>query len=437
MAGLVLRGLTYFWRTNLAVVFGVATAVAVLAGALLVGDSVRGSLRDLVVGRLGNTDHVVISSGFFREQLASDLQKQPEAATSLSRVVPLVVANAVVSVQETGRRAGQVRVYGVDDRFWRFHGIEEVSGPSDRDAYVSPALAEQLGAASESVILVRVQRPTDIPLESLHGRRNEVGRTLRLTIRRVVPAELLGEFSLDPQQGAIRAVFIPLSRLQLELSVPDRVNTLLVSARAVEAGLQTRLAEVQTRPIEQALRHAVELADVGLNTTDVTGPSSAFSIGADGGLLDEARTAAVTKALEGTGLRAQPMLTYLANSLRVGDREIPYSLVTALNDPNDSNSASDPNDPNAIVLTDWAARELAAKPGDSLTMEYYLFEAGQIVTRSATFRVATIVPMSTGDRDMAPSFPGISDSPTLESWDPPFPLDLRRIRPQDERYWEQ
>ena len=437
MTGLVLRSLTYFWRTNLAVVFGVATAVAVLAGALLVGDSVRGSLRDLVVGRLGNTDHVVFSSGFFREQLASDLQKQPEAATSLSRVVPLVVANAVVSVQETGRRAGQVRVYGVDDRFWRFHGIEEVSGPSDRDAYVSPALAEQLDAASESVILVRVQRPTDIPLESLHGRRNEVGRTLRLTIRRVVPAELLGEFSLDPQQGAIRAVFIPLSRLQLELSVPDRVNTLLVSARAVEAGLQTRLAEVQTRPIEQALRHAVELADVGLNTTDVTGPSSAFSIGADGGLLDEARTAAVTKALEGTGLRAQPMLTYLANSLRVGDREIPYSLVTALNDPNDSNSASDPNDPNAIVLTDWAARELAAKPGDPLTMEYYLFEAGQIVTRTATFRVATIVPMSTGDRDMAPSFPGISDSPTLESWDPPFPLDLRRIRPQDERYWEQ
>ena len=36
---------------------------------------------------------------------------------------------------------------------------------------------------------------------------------------------------------------------------------------------------------------------------------------------------------------------------------------------------------------------------------------------------------------MAPSFPGISDSPTLESWDPPFPVDLRRIRPQDERYW--
>jgi len=36
--GLVLRGLRHYWRTNLAVIAGVAIAVAVLAGALLVGE---------------------------------------------------------------------------------------------------------------------------------------------------------------------------------------------------------------------------------------------------------------------------------------------------------------------------------------------------------------------------------------------------------------
>jgi hypothetical protein len=35
---LLKRNLAYYWRTNLAVVCGVAVAVAVLAGALLVGD---------------------------------------------------------------------------------------------------------------------------------------------------------------------------------------------------------------------------------------------------------------------------------------------------------------------------------------------------------------------------------------------------------------
>jgi putative ABC transport system permease protein len=427
MSSLLLRGLTYYWRTHLAVVIGVATAVAVLSGALLVGDSVRGSLRDLVVGRLGKTDYVVISSGFFREQLAADLQQQPEAAAHISGVTPLVVANAVVSVQQSGRKAGQVRVYGVDDRFWRFHGVEGVSGPASRDAYVSPALATQIGAAADSVILVRVQRPTDIPLESLHGRRHEVGRTLRLTVRRVIPPANLGEFALDPQQGDVRAVFVPLARLQQDLSVEERVNTLLVSAQDGDQDAGTA--------IEQAVRASAQLEDVGVNTKVLTTDGPALSIGADAGLLDEKRAAAVTNALKGSGLHAQPMFAYLANTLRVGDREIPYSLVTALNLPSPSSSAGQAAD--EIILTDWAAKDLNAKPGDSLTMEYYLYDQDEIVTRTAMFRVSTVVPLSTGDRDMAPTFPGISDSPTLESWDPPFPVDLRRVRPQDERFWEE
>src|SRR5688572_4929277 len=114
---LVLRGLTYYWRTNVAVVFGVATAVAVLAGALLVGDSVRGSLRDLVLQRLGRTDLVVASATFFRGQLADDIRTHPVFTSTFSGVAPLIVAQGFVTGQESGRRAGQVRVYGIDDRF--------------------------------------------------------------------------------------------------------------------------------------------------------------------------------------------------------------------------------------------------------------------------------------------------------------------------------
>src|SRR6516225_1394509 len=109
---LIVRALGYYWRTNLAVVAGVATAVAVLSGALLVGDSVRGSLRDLVAARLGRTDFTVTSPSFFREALAADL-----GATSL------IAMPGVVTEQATGRRASGVQVYGVDDRFWRFHGV--------------------------------------------------------------------------------------------------------------------------------------------------------------------------------------------------------------------------------------------------------------------------------------------------------------------------
>src|SRR5436309_10569316 len=93
---LVLRGLTYYWRTNLAVVLGVATAVAVLAGALVVGDSVRGSLRDLVLQRLGRTDRAVLSAEFFREALAGELEADTAFRSGFGAVCPLIAVPGMV-----------------------------------------------------------------------------------------------------------------------------------------------------------------------------------------------------------------------------------------------------------------------------------------------------------------------------------------------------
>src|SRR4029079_1975350 len=56
----LLRSLAFHWRMHLAVALGVAAATAVLTGALLVGDSVRGSLKHLALDRLGEIGPKVI-----------------------------------------------------------------------------------------------------------------------------------------------------------------------------------------------------------------------------------------------------------------------------------------------------------------------------------------------------------------------------------------
>jgi putative ABC transport system permease protein len=408
---LVLRGLTHYWRTNVAVVVGVATAVAVLAGALLVGDSVRASLRALVEARLGRADAVVLSSGFVRERLAGDV-----GAT------PAVMVQGFVSGQENGRRVGQVLVYGVDDRFWTFHGVN-VKGPSDRDAYLSAPLARELAVAAGDAVLVRVQRPSEIPFESVHGRKDDVGRTMRLTVRSVLPAESLGEFTVRPQQGDVRAVFVPLARVQADLEIPGRVNALLVSNPPDD--LETRV------------RANATLEDVGLRVLSRESPR-AIVLESAAGLLDDRQAAAATQAVSDARAHATPMFSYLANTIRAGSREIPYSLVTAIDLGSIGGDAPAPSSPPPIVLNEWAARDLQASIGDPVTLDYYLWEdPGRLVTRTADFRIAGIVPIAAGDRDMAPSYPGITDSPTLEEWDPPFPLDLRRVRRVDEDYWKQ
>lgn len=425
---LVLRSLTYYWRSNLAVVGGVATAVAVLAGALLVGDSVRGSLRDLVVQRLGRTDHVVVSAGFFREQLASDLGSDQSFAGRFSGAAPLVMLRGIVTDQATGRRAGQVRVYGIDERFQQFHGIEG-RAPSHDEALLSPSLARELGSQPGATILLRVQRPSEIPLESLHGRKEELGRTLRLTARGVASPSAVGEFSLEPHQGEVRALFVPLGELQEALDIPGRVNGVLVSLAASPAD--------PSMPLEDLVRREATLDDIGIRV-ELLEERGLISVGSDAGVIPNASAAAALEVARGFALEARPLLTYLANTLRVGDREVPYSLVTALDLSTIVAPAPSAGVEPPIVLNEWAATDLAARPGDLLTLEYYVWEdPGRLVTRSAGFRVAALVPVTTGDRQMAPTYPGITDSLTLAEWDPPFPLDLRRIGARDEEYWEE
>jgi len=97
-------------------------------------------------------------------------------------------------------------------------------------------------------------------------------------------------------------------------------------------------------------------------------------------------------------------------------------------------------DPNQVVLNEWAAQDLGVKPGDSVSLEYYLWSEGsQLETRTISLRVAAIVPIASiaADRDWVPRYPGITESQHLSDWDPPFPIDLSRVRKKDEDYWDQ
>lgn len=391
---LVHRNLAYYWRTNLAVILGVATAVAVLSGALLVGDSVRASLRDLALARLGKTEGVISSAQFFREQLSREV---PGSA-------PLIVLQGMVTHERDRRRVANVAIYGVDDRFWQFHGMVVHGGT---DAYLSGALARDLSVQAGDAVLIRVERPSAIPLESLHGRKEDPGRTIRFNVAATLDGKELGEFSLRPTQGDAYTVFVPLRRLQRDLSQANRVNTILLASSAFP-------------------KEKVTLGDLGVKVRALP-ERDALSVEAESAVLSDAL---VEKVKQAAGGRAHPVFSYLANAIRLGGREVPYSLVAAV----DREWPAD-----EMYLDDWAAKDLGGKIGDPVTLEYYYWEAsGSLVTRTATFRLAGILPM-TGmalDRDLTPEYPGITEADTIGSWDPPFPVDLKRVRPRDEDYWK-
>ena len=412
LGSLALKSARYFWRTNIAVVAGIACAVAVLSGALLVGNSVRASLRELALSRLGRTDVVVASGGFFRQPLGDEVASGSSAG--------LIVVDGAITHESSGARASGIAVYGVDDRFFPFHGIDRPA-PGRNDALLSPALAVEMGGKEGDTVLVRARKPSDVPAEFLHGRRDEVGRAIRLRVAGVPGREELGEFSLRASQGGVRAVFVRLDRLQRDLERAGQINTVLVAGAA------------DAPAIERRVRERATLEDIGIRLKPIAG-SAALSVESRAGMLDDAAATAAIEATRSLQQEPTPILTYLANAIRIGGRQVPYSLVTALNRISNVDLSSRHD---GIVLNAWAARELDAKVGDKATLEYYVWDpSGRLIERSASFQVLAIVPIDAAARDFAPDYPGITESESLADWDPPFPLDLSRIRPVDEQYWD-
>jgi putative ABC transport system permease protein len=105
---IILRNLRHFKWSNVAVCAGVIVATAVLTGALMVGDSVRGSLRDLTIQRMGPIDDALIAPRFFGESLASRIAQQPEFSKSFG-----AIHNGIITRGGAGKVDDAVRTAGV------------------------------------------------------------------------------------------------------------------------------------------------------------------------------------------------------------------------------------------------------------------------------------------------------------------------------------
>jgi hypothetical protein len=454
---LVRHSLSHYWRTNLAVVLGVATAVAVLAGALLVGDSVRASLRDLVVQRLGQTDLVITSTGFFRDGLASEIQSDSRfAGAGFAAACPLIAIEGTVTHEASKRVGSRIKVYGIDDRFWSFHQLQQV-GPRNRDVMLSEALARELGAATGDSIVLRVEKPSAIPIESLHSRKDDLGSTLRLTVRQTLASDSLGEFSLQPQQGTVRAIFVPLTLLQKELDQAGKANLILIAENSASKTHNPNESP-RTQLLEQILKDKAGLEDYGIKLRPLNA-EQVLSVESSAGFFPDALVKTVDTAANAGYGGAWPFLSYLVNRLRKDDgREIPYSIVTGVepkmmefmqHGEGGHRSGCDASAPMGntpatahlppIMLNEWAESDLQIKIGERVTLDYYVWlPEGKLAERSAEFRVGCFLPVEglAADRYLVPDYPGITESTTLADWDPPFPIDLKRIRTQDEDYWK-
>ena len=419
----VLRGLWFFRTSYLGVLAGSALGAMVLLGALMAGDSVKATLRQVAQARLGKVDAVLTGGDrLFRSALADDVAAADVAAA------PVFFVRATVSVPRSGRALGNVQVLGVDRRFWQFApgaanaaNAAGVADPLDRGIWVNEHLARSLDLGADETLVLRFEKPALIARDApLAGKAAEVV-ALRAGVSGICGDARFGRFSLETTQLPQATVFVPLERLQKALGFEGKANLML---------LRDRKAAGHAELLDRITRHCT-LADYGLSVEEV--PLAKAVEVRTARIFFDRRVAAVIRQRFPA---AQPVITYMANTIAANGRETPYSMVTAVD------AAAAPFLPEkleGVVLNDWEAGDLGAKAGDEVRIDYYALEGdNRLVERSVRLPVAGTVDLTglAADRLWMPDFPGVANAEKPADWDAGVPIVIKRIRDKDEAYWD-
>jgi ABC-type antimicrobial peptide transport system permease subunit len=471
---LIAASLRYHFRIHAAVALGVLVATAVLTGALLVGDSMRGSLRRLTLERLGEIDELLVTDRFFRKELAQELAKSPEFEQSgyKSVAAAILIANSSIERQDGGRASGVLTI-GCDEQFFGFFLVKDRDSRRRGSADSPPAkpiapgevilnepLAKELKAKIGDTVVLRLPSADQVAADSPLGRKEDRVRSVpELRVVQIYAAEGVGRFALRPNQALPFNAYVSPETLQDALEQSGRMNALLVGRNMASPSNPTLAHD----KLAAALRPRLD--DYGLKLRRVTRKwhdetaYDYFELTSTRMLLEPELVKAALSAFAAE--KPQVLFTYLANRIEnVNDpsrKPASYSTICAVDTNEKLGPTLDaagkligPLTDDEIVVNDWVERDQQLKPGDKVRLVYFEPETthGQNKETSAEFTLRGIAPLTTppegddarptpaNDPDLTPEVPGVTDAQSISKWNAPFKVDYGIVRPADDKYWE-
>ena len=429
--GLVWRSLFHYWRLNLAVAVGVALTSAILSGALVVGDSVKESLRRNAEARISKVETVVIGGErFFTAALADRVRE----ASGAKVVAPVMQVEGTASAQGGGSRENGVQVLGVDENFWKLGERQdppqvarsaEEGGTARGWFAINDVLARRLGVDVGDRVILRVEIPGALSKDApLSGESDQV-LPLTLTVGEIIAADQMGRYSLNAEQVPAASAYLPIEILQANLKKDGRANVLLVNHGS----------NATTETIETALAAEWTLEDLGLKLAELPEIKNWQQLTTERVFLDDSLETAARAA---AGAGSDEVITYLVNRIENGGNVTPYSMATGARGTSSSIYSEDLEDDQAMVSS-WLAEDLDLQVGDRITLWYFVVAEGrQLSEESRQFTVKKVVPIDDPQLKptWTPNFPGLTEVDDLERWEPGIPIDKGLIHDEDEDYWD-
>jgi len=429
MFRLIARSLTHYRQLHAGLLAGAVLACGILTGALLMGDSVDYSLREIASLRLGRIAYAMNwANRFFAQDLAERLGKQGERIRPAAVVVLRGMASIPAGGDDARNQLNRVQVLGVAHDFWPFAEDASFSITLGRqEAAISERAALDLGVKAGDDVLLRVVKQGLMPLDApLSSRKDERVMTSLVTVKAVLSDEQLGRFSLAANQTTPYNVFVERGWLQEQTGLDGLANLMLADDG------------VSLDDLHRALDRSWELEDIGLRLR--AHASGLIQLESASVFVDE-EVVRATLGLPGT----YGTLTYLVNSIAKsaagrqeaaseGGRMTPYSFVEAGAVPKDLRD-------DQAIINQWLAEQLGAGPGDVLDMAYVqLLPTNSFAERHRSFTVHSVVSTDalSLERELAPRFPGLTDVENCRDWSIGMPMDQARLNdPANEAYWRQ
>jgi putative ABC transport system permease protein len=411
----IIRSIVHYRRQHLALFFGMAVSAAVLTGALIVGDSIRYSLDKMVDSRLGKTQIAIIGGSRFMDvNLAGDLAQAIQVP-----VAPVLMLQGIAIEPDSGTRVNRIGVIGIDSSF---NGISEspVSVPGDDEAVIGKNLADRLNLKVGEELLVRVESANLIPVNAPFAREPAPTVALRLTVKAIATDDQLGRFNLGNDQSNAFNVFVSIRFLNLKLDLAGLSNTLLIAG---ENG------ECATTAIEDSVQSLWTMKDLGLSVENRK--NGTYDLISNRIFIDTLVQHAISQA----GLSNQEIITYLVNDIGFDGKHTPYSFASAVSA---SITGIMPGD-HEVIINQWTAEDLGARIGDSVVLSYYeIGSLRELRETKRSFLIKAIINNTTSyiDSSLMPRFQGLSEVGNCSDWDAGVPIDLKRIRDKDEKYWD-
>lgn len=370
---------SYYKRFYRLAAAAVTVMMTVLTGSLVLGDSVRGSLRDRVNERLGETVTIVnTGNGFLSDTiLHNDL---------LSSAEGFLVCEGFVSATDNKGNAKMIPVTVWGDTI------------SSNKAQVNEALAKHIG--TESFVL-HLPSNSLVPRGALFVSQTHTS-TLRITSHTIRKPKDGGNLLLRDEQVRPLNVFVNRQQLAEAMELDGKSVNVILSPK------EFTVSDFQ-QIWKPSFSGIIAKGDT-ISTNRLFLPSNIVN------LMEPERR----------------YMVYFVNTIgNIHGSEISYSFVTATDEVKGDNT----------VLSDEASRRLGVNVGDSVTMEYYVVKKGlkRLETRSHRFVVSSIVSTRqiAGDSLLTASFPGLSGVAKCTDWDSDLPIDMSRITKADEDYWSQ